>query len=79
MKHKKILVAGVSHQNQNGLALLTIMSIMLVLSVVGLSTMKSSRLEQLMSGNTQWSNIAFQAAETALVSSYGNNDWVAGN
>ena len=77
MKPKQILMAGFSRKHQKGLALLTIMSFLLVLTVVGVSTMKTSRLEQMMAGNMQWSNIAFQAAETALVSSYGNPDWVA--
>jgi len=68
---------GLAFQSQKGIALLTIMVFLLILTVIGLSSMSTSRLEQQMAGNTQWSNIAFQVAETGLIESRRNPTWVA--
>jgi len=76
MINKMKINIGVINQ-QKGLALLTIMIFLVVLTIIGLSSMRTSRLEQMMSGNTQWSNIAFQAAESALVEAYDNEAWSA--
>ena len=60
---------------QRGLALFTIMIFLLVLTIIGISSMQTSSLQQIMAGNMQWNNIAFQAAETGLNSTVENNNW----
>ena len=62
-------------KKQNGLALFTIMIFLLILTVIGISSMQTSSLQQMMAGNMQWNNIAFQAAETGLNTTVENNDW----
>jgi type IV pilus assembly protein PilX len=52
--------------NQKGLALATAMVFLIILSVVGVSSMRSAVLEQNMSSNMQDLNHAFQLAETAI-------------
>jgi type IV pilus assembly protein PilX len=75
MKQSKSIKLTVRYSNsskstaQQGIALLTIMIFLLILTVIGISSMQTSRLQQQMAGNTQWSNIAFQVAETGLISS----------
>lgn len=66
-----------SQTKQHGIALLTIMVFLLILTVIGISSMQTSRLQQQMAGNIQWSNIAFQMAETGLISSDENNAFIA--
>jgi len=77
MKNKTINTPTIAAYKQQGIALLTIMIFLLILTVIGLSSMDTSRLEQQMSGNTQWTNIAFQAAETALIQSSKDTSWSA--
>lgn len=77
MKNKTINIPIISVYKQQGIALLTIMIFLLILTVIGLSSMETSRLEQQMSGNTQWTNIAFQAAETGLIQSSKDVNWSA--
>jgi len=77
MKNKYINQLPATAYKQQGIALLTIMIFLLILTVIGLSSMETSRLEQQMSGNTQWTNIAFQAAETGLIQSSKDTSWAA--
>jgi len=74
---KTIVYSKVSAQQsqQQGLALFTIMIFLLILTVIGISSMQTSSLQQMMAGNMQWNNIAFQAAETGLNTTVENNNW----
>lgn len=64
---------------QHGAALITSLIILLVLTVLGVSAMSSSSLQELMAGNMRDQNLSFQAAEAALrdgertVSGWGGN------
>jgi type IV pilus assembly protein PilX len=51
---------------QSGLSLFPAMMFLLVLSVLGVSVLNSTLLQERMTGNTKDMNIAFQAAEAAL-------------
>jgi len=51
---------------QNGAILITALVILVVLTILGLSGMNNSILEQRMAGNTRQAQIAFEAAESAL-------------
>ena len=63
---------------QRGAALITSLIILLVLTVLGVSAMSTSSLEELMAGNLRDQNLSFQAAEAALqdgerhIDSWGN-------
>lgn len=52
--------------SQHGAALITSLIILLVLTVLGVSAMSSSSLQELMAGNMRDQNLSFQAAEAAL-------------
>ncbi len=52
--------------NQRGFALATSMVFLVVLSIAGVTAMRSSTLEHNMSSNMQDQNHAFQLAETAI-------------
>jgi len=51
---------------QQGAALITSLIILLVLTVLGISAMNTSSLQEMMSGNLRDQNLSFQAAESAL-------------
>jgi len=51
---------------QQGAALITSLIILLILTVLGVSAMSTSSLEELMAGNLRDQNLSFQAAEAAL-------------
>ncbi len=51
---------------QHGAALITSLIILLVLTVLGVSAMSTSSLEELMAGNLRDQDLSFQAAEAAL-------------
>jgi len=51
---------------QQGAALITSLIILLVLTVLGVSAMSTSSLEELMAGNLRDQVVSFQAAESAL-------------
>ncbi len=55
-----------SHQVQAGVVLVVSLIILLLLTLIGLSAMQSTALEEKMAGNFQDKNLAFQAAESAL-------------
>ena len=52
--------------NENGAVLITGLMILLILTLIGITAMQSSTLEEVMSRNQVSRNIAFQAAEAAL-------------
>ncbi len=56
----------ITNQQQHGAALVTSLIILLVLTVLGVSAMSTSSLEELMAGNLRDQNLSFQAAEAAL-------------
>jgi type IV pilus assembly protein PilX len=53
-------------QKQTGSALIVSLMILLVMTIIGISTISGTNLEERMSQNFQFSTIAFQAAESAI-------------
>lgn len=51
---------------QRGMILVTALLLLVVLTIIGVTVMQMSRMQERMVGNTREVNIAFQAAETAL-------------
>ena len=51
---------------QQGSALIVSLSILLVLTILGISSMSTTALQERMAGNARDSEVAFEAAETAL-------------
>lgn len=60
--------------NQTGLALVTAMVFLVILSIIGISSMRNSTLEQSMSGNIQDQNHAFQLAESGIARTLSDPD-----
>jgi len=54
---------------QNGTALIMALSILVILTILGISAMKGSTLEYRMATSVQDTSVAFQAAESALAES----------
>ena len=52
--------------HQRGAILVTSMLLLLVLTIIGVTVMQMSRMQERMAGNTRDVNLAFQAAEGAL-------------
>ncbi|MDQ8024373.1 MAG: PilX N-terminal domain-containing pilus assembly protein [Moraxellaceae bacterium] len=57
-------VAGRGHQR--GIALLVVLILLLIMTLLGLASLRGTLLEERMSGNLFDRSLAFQAAETAL-------------
>ena len=55
-----------NRQSQNGSVLVTSLILLLVMTLLGLSAMQTSLMEETMAGNARDHNLAFQAAEAAL-------------
>ena len=55
-----------SLKQQRGGALITALSILLVMTVLGISAMSTSALQERMAGNARDAEVAFEAAEAAL-------------
>ena len=55
-----------SRQNQRGAALVMALAVLVLLTILGISAMKSSTLEYRMATSIQDKSTAFQAAESAL-------------
>ena len=55
-----------AHARQGGTVLLVALMFLIVITLLGLSSMKSTTLEERMAGNARDYNIALQAAEAAL-------------
>ncbi len=53
-------------QSQRGITLIICMIVLLVLTFMGLASIQDTTLEERMAGNLRNSNLAFQAAESAL-------------
>jgi len=52
--------------DQRGMALVFALIVLLILTILGVSALRTSSLEQLMSGNTQEQTRAFEAADSGL-------------
>ena len=55
--------------NQRGVALIMSLIILVVLTLLGLTSMQSTRTEIAMAGNMREADIAFQSAEMGLIAS----------
>jgi type IV pilus assembly protein PilX len=53
-------------RNQTGAALVTSLLILLVLTIIGITTMQMTRMQERMAGNARDMNLAFQGAEAAV-------------
>lgn len=53
-------------KTQGGIALIATLLLLLVMTLIGTSAMKTTTLEEKMAGNTKNVNVAFQASETGL-------------
>ncbi len=53
-------------QRQQGVALVMAMVFLMILTIIGVTVMSSTSLQEKMAGNVQDKNLAFQAAESAL-------------
>jgi len=53
-------------KHQGGAALMFSLIFLLLLTIIGLTAMQSSTLQERMAGNTRDTNLAFQAAELGL-------------
>jgi len=62
-----------SLRKQNGAVLIISLVLLLVMTLLGLTSMQSTSLEERMAGNERHANVAFQAAEAAL---RGAEDWL---
>jgi len=51
---------------EKGVALVTVMMFLMVMTIIGIAAMQSSTLQQWMSGSSRDQDIAFQAAENAV-------------
>lgn len=56
------------HKNQSGLALVISLIFLVVLTMLGLTSMQGTMTEIAMSGNLRESNLSFQTAEMGLIS-----------
>lgn len=64
-----------SCHNQRGVALIMALVFLTLLTILGVTAMSTSSLEEKMATNTRDRNLAFQAAETALLAA---ETWMAG-
>lgn len=55
-----------AHSTQRGTALVTSLLLLLVLTVIGVTAMQVTRMQERMAGNTRDLNMAFQGAEAAV-------------
>lgn len=65
-----------AQRKQDGAALVVSLVILLVMTLIGITAMRSSTLEEKMAGNAQQDQIAFQLAQSALRQGEG---WVMGS
>ena len=61
-------------QRQHGAALITALVMLVILTMLGLSSMSTNTMEERMSANSQEINRAFQTAESGLDMAYANVD-----
>lgn len=73
MKTYRKQMADIGHlnagMNQRGMALVFALVVLVILTILGVSALRTSSLEQLMSGNTQELTRAFEAADSGLARS----------
>lgn len=71
LRYPTILVAiRPAGSRQRGAALVFSLVILLVLTILGMSAMRTSSLEQIMAGNTQELNRALQAADSGMAKAF---------
>jgi Tfp pilus assembly protein PilX len=63
-----------NRQNQRGAALITALVLLVILTMLGLSSMSTNTMEERMAANSQEKNRAFQAAESGLELAFANVD-----
>ncbi|MCC5858552.1 MAG: hypothetical protein JJT90_10370 [Ectothiorhodospiraceae bacterium] len=63
-------------RRERGAALIISLLLLLVMTLIGVTAMQTSTLQERMAGNTRDRNLAFQSAEAALRE---GEDWVMGN
>jgi len=61
-----ISIPRTTRNGQRGMALVFALIVLLILTILGVSALRTSSLEQLMSGNTQEQTRAFEAADSGL-------------
>lgn len=64
----------ISIKKQQGAALMTALIMLVILTMLGLSSMSTNTMEERMAANSQEVNRAFQAAETGLDLAYADAD-----
>lgn len=64
-----------SFHRQRGVALIMALVFLTLLTIIGVTSMSTSSLEEKMATNTRDRNLAFESAETALVAA---ENWIAG-
>jgi type IV pilus assembly protein PilX len=62
----KILTNSLHRRNQQGAVLIIALIMLLLLTIIGLSSMRGTSLQESMAGNMRDSNLALQAGEAAL-------------
>jgi type IV pilus assembly protein PilX len=65
--HRSLTPYNVTTSGQRGVVLVVALLLLLILTLIGLAASRGSWLELRMAGNTQDKDVAFQAAEAALV------------
>ena len=63
---RKLATLHVQPRRERGAILVTALLMLLLLTVIGVSVMQITRMQERMAGNTRDKNLAFQAAEAAL-------------
>jgi type IV pilus assembly protein PilX len=81
------MIRGRSHRHAQGFSLVVVLVLLVVLSILGIAVMRSSAMQERMSGNLRDRALAMQAAEAAVVfargqlaltpaiDNPGNQDW----
>lgn len=70
--HPRETLTRSSERLQRGAVLVVSMILLLVMTLIGVTGMNTTSLEEKMAANTQEVNRAFQAAETALAQAFGD-------
>lgn len=65
---------GAVPSQQKGVTLVVALILLLVVSLIGVSAMRATTMEEKMASNTQDQSLAFQAAEAAIKAAVGNID-----
>jgi type IV pilus assembly protein PilX len=65
MRKTQMMMSG-SNNSQKGVALFVSLVFLLLLTIIGVSAMKSATLQEKMAGNTRFKTITFQYAEAGL-------------